>query len=148
MTPQSPSKKAPWDLPQFSQSPSAAPSYFPESYWQSEISSLSKVILFWKKPEVTEHQIWAVGELSHLGDLMFHQKTLYEAWWMSGPCCRGEASNHQLPIAFWIIQIVSSESCSRFTQNLMHIHCSTHSGILNATATQYTCSLNGIYCPQ
>ena len=42
---QSPSKWAPWDLTQFSQSPSAAPSYFPESHWQSEISSPSKVIL-------------------------------------------------------------------------------------------------------
>ena len=30
---------------QFSQSPSAAPLYFPESHWRSEISSLSKVIL-------------------------------------------------------------------------------------------------------
>ena len=37
----------PWDLTQFFQSPSAAPSYFPESHqWPgSEISSLSKVIL-------------------------------------------------------------------------------------------------------
>ena len=32
MTPQSPSKQAPWDLTQFSQSPSAALSYFPESH--------------------------------------------------------------------------------------------------------------------
>ena len=32
MTPQSPSKQAPWDLTQFSQSPSAAPSYFSESH--------------------------------------------------------------------------------------------------------------------
>ena len=43
--PQSPSKKAHWDLTQFSQSPSAAPLYFPESHQWSEISSLSKVIL-------------------------------------------------------------------------------------------------------
>ena len=42
---QSPSKQAPWDLTQFSQLPSAALSYFPESHWQSEIPSLSKVIL-------------------------------------------------------------------------------------------------------
>ena len=33
------------DLTQFSQSPSAAPSYFPECRWQYEISSLPKVIL-------------------------------------------------------------------------------------------------------
>ena len=40
-----PSKEATWDLTQFSQLSSAAPSYFPESHWWSEISSLSKVIL-------------------------------------------------------------------------------------------------------
>ena len=45
MMPQSPSKWAPWHLTQFSQSPSAALLYFPEPYWWSEISSLSKVIL-------------------------------------------------------------------------------------------------------
>ena len=61
-------------------------------------------------------------------------------------CC-GEAANHQLPIAaaFWIIQIVSTEECSSLLQNLMQSCCSTHSVILNATATQYTCSLNGVY---
>ena len=42
---QSLSKQAAWNLTQFSQSPSSAPSYFPESHWRSEISSLSKVIL-------------------------------------------------------------------------------------------------------
>ena len=42
--PQSPSKKATWDLTQL-QSPSAALLYFPESHRCSEISSLSKVIL-------------------------------------------------------------------------------------------------------
>ena len=41
---QSPSKKAPWDLAQFSQSPAAAPSYFPEFHRWCEISYLSKVI--------------------------------------------------------------------------------------------------------
>ena len=29
----------------------------------------------------------------------------------------------------------------------MQVCCSTHSVILNVMATQYTCSLNGIYCP-
>ena len=60
MTPQSPSKQAPWDLTQFSQSPSAALSCFPESHRWPEISSLSKVILVLEKPEVARHQIWAV----------------------------------------------------------------------------------------
>ena len=59
-------------------------------------------------------------------------------------CC-DEAANRQLPIAmtFWIIQIFSTEEYSSLMQNLMQIHCSTCSVILNVTATQYTCSLSG-----
>ena len=105
---------------------------------------------FWEKPEVTGHQIWAVRGLSHLGDSMFCQKTLLKTWCVSGrECCCDEAANHQLPIAsaFWVIQIVSRKECSNLTQNLMQILCPTLSGILNATATQYTCSLNSIYHP-
>ena len=45
MMTQSPSKQAPWALTQFSQSSSAAPSYFPESHPWSEICFLTKVIL-------------------------------------------------------------------------------------------------------
>ena len=48
--------------------------------------------------------------------------------------------------AFWIIQIISGEECSSLMQNLMRVCCSTHSVILNAMATQYTCLLN-VYCP-
>ena len=63
--------------------------------------------------------------------------------------CRDEAANHQVPIAvaFWIIQIAYAEECSSLIQNLMQIHCSICSVILNARVTQYTCSLNGIYSP-
>ena len=35
----------------------------------------------------------------------------------------------------------------KLNQNLMQIHCSNHSVILNVTASRYTCSLNGDYCP-
>ena len=59
-------------------------------------------------------------------------------------CCCVEAANHQVPIAFWIIQIVSVEECPSLMQNLMQICCSTCSVILNAMATQYACSLNGV----
>ena len=63
-------------------------------------------------PEITEHQIWAVGGLSYLGDLMFHQKTALDVMheWAH---CGEEAANHQLPIAaaFRIIRIVSAEEC-------------------------------------
>ena len=58
--------------------------------------------------------------------------------------CRDESANHQLSIAvaFWIIQIVSAEECSSLKQDVMKIHCPTHSVILNVKATQNTCSLN------
>ena len=63
--------------------------------------------------------------------------------------CRDKAANHQLPIAaaFWIKQIVSMEECSVLVQNLMQIHCSIPSVILNVTATQYTRSFNIVYYP-
>ena len=60
-----------------------------------------------------------------------------------------DVMHDQLPIAvaFCIIRIVLAEECSSLMQNWMEICCSTCSVILNRTATQYTCSLNGIYCP-
>ena len=78
MTSQSPSKWAPWALTQFSQLPSAAPLYFPESYQPSEISSLSKVTLVWGKDR--SHRVPNLGlrGWSHLGDVMVHKKTLHE----------------------------------------------------------------------
>ena len=54
----------------------------------------------------------------------------------------------QVPIAaaFWIIQVVSPQECSSLMPNLMLICCSTLLAILNAIATQFTCSCNGVYC--
>ena len=76
---------------------------------------------FWEKPEVTGCQIWVVGLLSHLWDLMFHKKTAWDVM-HEQVCCHDEAANHQLPIAvtFWIIPIVSTEECSSLTQNSMY----------------------------
>ena len=48
---------------------------------------------------------------------------------------------------FWILWTVSVEECSSLTQNLIQIHCSTCSVILNVMATQCTSSLNGVYHP-
>ena len=48
--------------------------------------------------------------------------------------------------AFRIIPIVSAEKCSSLMQNFIQIHCYTCSITLNVTATQYTSSLNGLYC--
>ena len=97
--PQSPSKQAPWDLTQFSQSPSAALSYFPESHQQSEISSLSKVILVSVKAR--SHKVTNLGcsgaespgcsdvfQNYSAPDLMHEQA-----------CCRDEAASHQPPTA-------------------------------------------------
>ena len=102
---------------------------------------------FGEKAEVTEHQIWACRGAESPG--WFDVLPNSYVWDMmhEWACCYDEAANHQLPIAvaFCIIQIVSKEECSTLMQNLMQIHCSTHSVILNVTATQYTCSLKGIY---
>ena len=82
MIPQSPSKSAPWDLTQFSQLPSAALSYFPESHQLSEISSLSNVILVLGEARSRRMRNLGCRGMSHLGDLMFHQKLCMrcDAW--------------------------------------------------------------------
>ena len=61
--------------------------------------------------------------------------------------CHDEAANHQLTMAaaFSTIQIVSTGEFSNLVQNVMQSCCSTSSVILNAMATQYTCSFNGVY---
>ena len=111
MTPQSPSKWAPWNLRQFSQSPSTVLSYFPESHWKYEISSLSKVILVLGKVRShrapylgcrgTESPGWFDVSPKNSSQEMMHEWTH----------CRDEAAIHQLPIAaaFWIIPMVSTE---------------------------------------
>ena len=78
----------------------SCPVVFPWILLQSEIPSLSEVILVWEKPEVTGCQIWAVVGLSHLGDLMFRQKTFHKTW-----CMSGWVAMMKLPTAaaFWII---------------------------------------------
>ena len=95
MMPLSPSRQAPWDLTQFSQSPSAALSYFPESHQQSKISSLSKVILVLGKTRSL--RVLQEG-LNHLGDLTLCQKTTRDVM-QEWAHCHEEAANHQLPIA-------------------------------------------------
>ena len=143
MMPQSLSKHAPWDLTEFSQSPSVTLSYFSESYQWSEISSLSTVILvLGKAREIAGHQIWAVEEAKSPG--WFDVSPNNSAWagalsWWS---CQSQLL---ISSAFWIIQIVSVEECSSLTQNLMQICCCTHSVILNVVVIQYTCSYNGVY---
>ena len=131
MTPQSPSKSAPWAL---YNSPNRHQP--PHCIFLNLIDGLKSLpfqrwFYFWEKPKVSGHQIWALGELSHLGDLMFTKKLCRRRdAWARARCC-DEAANHPLPIAaaFWIIWIVPVEECSSLTQNLMQISCSTCSVI-------------------
>ena len=130
-------------------SPSAAPSYFHESHWRSEISSLSKVILVLGKARSCRAPNLGGRGLGHTSGLMLYQKNSEHNVMHEQALCPEEVANHQLPIAaaFWIIPIVSREECSSLMQNMMQIDCSTHSVILSVMTTQYTCSLNGIYPP-
>ena len=134
---------------QFSQSSSAALSYFPESHQQSEISSLSKVILVLGKARSLRvpNLGCSVAESPGWFDVLPKNSAWHLMCEWAHSC--DKAANHQSPIAaaFWITWTVSEEECSSLTQNLMTILCSTRSVILNVTATQYTCSFNSIYCP-
>ena len=148
MKPQSPSK-VPWDLTRFSQSPSAAPLYFPESHQQSGISSLWKVILVLEEARSRRAPNLGCRETESPGWLDVSPKNSAQDVMHEQVHSCDEAANQQLPIAaaFWIIWIVSMEECSSFMQNLMQMCCCTCSVILNARASQYTCSLNGVYPP-
>ena len=115
----------------------------------SEISSLSLVILVLGKA-----RSYRAPNLSYRGPespLWFHVSRKHSAQDMlrEQAHCHDEAAYHQLSIAvtFWIIWIFSTEECSNLMQNLMQIHCSTRSVILNVMATQNSCSLNIIYHP-
>ena len=148
MTPQSPSKEAPWDLTQFSQSPSVVPSYFPESHQCPEISSLSKVILVWGKARSPRAPNLGCRGLSHLGGLMFWKKTLHQMWHMS----RGTLlwRNCQSPAAHSCGLLDHQKS---FRGGMFKLKAKLdadlllYSVILNVMATQYTCSLSSIYHP-
>ena len=102
----------------------------PNCHWRSEIPSLSKVISVWGKARSCRAPNLGVGVLSHLGDLMFHEKTLLET------CCMSRhlvvmklPSQLSVGVAFWMSQVVSTEECSSLKQNLMQIHCSSCSVI-------------------
>ena len=109
--------------------PWAAPTDFHESYQQSEISSLSKVILVLGKarsrraPSLgcrrAESPGWFDDSPKNSAQDMMHEQV---------HCC-DEAAKHQSPIAvaFRITWIVFAEECSSLMQNLMQIHCSTQS---------------------
>ena len=91
-----------------SQSPSAAPSNFPESHWWSELLSLSKVIFVLGKAR--SHRAPNLGfrraESPGWFDVL-PKNSVQDVIQEQAHCC-DEAANHQLPIAeaFWIIWIL------------------------------------------
>ena len=114
---QFPSKLAPWDLTQFSQSPSAALLYFPESHWWSEISSLSKVILVLGKTRSCRVPNLGRMRLSHLGDLMFTKKLcMRHVPWVG-------------TLSWWGCQSPAAHSCSLLNQTN-----SFHGGMFSLSA--------------
>ena len=104
MMPQSPSKQASWDLTQFSQSPSAAASCFPESHQQSATSSLPKVILVLGKPRSHRVPNLAYRVTESPGLLMFRRKTAWNVMHEWEHYC-DDGAHHQLPraAAFWLL---------------------------------------------
>ena len=112
----------------------------------TEISSLSKVILVLRKARSSRASNLGCNWSEPTGWFDVSQKK--PAWDVMWVCCRDEAANHQLPMAetFWIIWGVSMEGYSSLMQNLMWIHFSTCSVILNALATHHT-YFNSIYHP-
>ena len=148
---QTPSKSAFWDLMQFSQFPSAAPSCFLNLIDCLKSLPFQRWFQLWKKPEGTGCRILAVEGLrieSHgWFDVLpkhFVRDVMHE--WAH---CHDKAANEQLPIAvaFWIVPMISMEECSSLMQHLIQISCSSRSVILNVVATKYFSWLSGIYRP-
>ena len=112
---------------QFSQLPSAALSYFPESHWQSEISSLSKVILAWGKAR--SHRVPNMGCKGSESPGWFNVLPKNSAWdmvhWVGVLSWWSCQSQLPIGVVFWIIRIASTEECSSLTQNLIQSCCST-----------------------
>ena len=130
-------RHAPWDLPQFSQSPSPAPSYFPESHQRSEISFLSKVSLVLGKAR--SHRAPNLGCRGDESPGWFHVSPKNSARDMmcEWAHCRDEGANDQLVAqaeAFWFIQRVSARMLKlnvKFDANslpfsLSHFACDDH----------------------
>ena len=92
--------------------------------------------------------MWAVGGLSHLGDLMFHKKTLHKTWWMCGFIVMMKPPVTGCP------QLQPSESAEYFPwRNVQVSHkiwCKFIALFIQSFWMwwpRYTCPLNGIYCP-
>ena len=99
-------------------------------------------------PEVIGHQIWTVGE-GNCVIWCFTKKhcARHNAWssTLSLWSCQSPVVH-----SYSLLNLLNSSHRGMFKLNakLDGICCCTCSVILNVMATQYTCSLNGVYCPQ
>ena len=136
MTPQSPSERAPWHLTQFSQSPSAALLYFPESHQQSQISSLSKVISFGKSQKLQGTKSKLKGGWVTWVICCFTKKlcTRHEAWvgvlslWscQSSVAHRCGLLNHPNSFHGGLFKLTSKSDANLLLYLLTHFECDRH----------------------
>ena len=146
MTPQSPVKQAPWDLTQFSQLPSAALLYFPESHQWSEISASSKVILVLGKASSCRAPNLGCKGAESPG--WFDISPKISAWGVRREAWAGLSS-------WWSCQSPVAHNCSllnhpnSFRRGMFKLNSKIWCRFiaLNVTATQDTCSLNSVYHP-
>ena len=120
---------------------------FQKSHWWSEISPCSKVIVVLGKARRYRVPNLGYRGLHHLADLMFAQKMVHEKWWMNSLLWWSCWST--VTCSYSLLSHLNSFHGGMFNlmQNLMQICPCTQSVILNVMATQYTCSLSGVYCP-
>ena len=137
MMPQSHSKKASWDLTQFSQSPSAAPLHFLESHRWSEISPLSKVISVLGKAR--GHRVPNPGcrETESHGWLMFHQNSEPKF------CIRHDAWMSML--SWWSFQLPVAHSwglvnhLNSFHEGMFKLHTKSDADLLLYSLSHFDC---------
>ena len=126
MTPQSSSEEAPWDLTQFSQLPSAALSYFPESHQWSKISSLSKVILVWGKAR--SHMVPTQGCFSKKLRIRCDAWAGMLSWWS----CQSSVANscglliHPNSFRWGMFKLNAKFDTDSLLYSLSHFKCNGH----------------------
>ena len=126
---------------------SAAPWYFPESHWQSEISSLSKVILVLGKAR--SRRVPNLGYRGAESPVWFDVSPNNYAWNVI----------HEWACSWWSCQSSVAQSWgllnypNSFLRGMFKLNAKfdadslLYSVILNVMTTQYTCSLISIYRP-
>ena len=123
MSPQCPSKLVPWDLTQFSQLPSAAPLYFPESHQQSEISSLSNMMLVLGKAK-SRRVIWCFTKNCIIHDMWVEVLS----WWS----CQSPVAhscgllNHSNSFHRGMFQLSTKFDADSLLYLLSHFECDSH----------------------